>query len=228
VSQTAVVARLALRELWITFRLLLLLALYVGTGVVAALVAAPPATTLLRLAVGVAVAAVCGATVAAWSLSRERRLGRAGWLTTRSIPRRTIVTGWFITLALVSLVGLAAAGFLGWLAESSPDGRLDPVAFAAAFVAVGCAALALAALGLLLGTLFGPISGSVTAALLGAVVIGGSWLLASSVVLPFELLARVLEPIGPVSVAAQGAGGALLATAFLLTAARVAMQRVDL
>ena len=227
-SQTVVVARLALRELWITFRLLGLLALYIGSGVLAALLAAPPATTLARLGLGLAVASIAGGIVAAWSLGRERRLGRAGWLTTRSIPRSTIVAGWFTALALVTIAGLAAAGILGWLAHAPPAGGLDATAFAAALVAVAGAACALAALGLLLGALLGPPAAAAATALAGALVIGGSWLLDSHIVPPFEVVARLTEPIGPVSVAAQGAGGALLATAVLLVAARTAMERIDL
>ena len=53
-SQTGVVTRLALRELWISFRLLALLAVYVGAGAFVALLPAPMATVLVRLAIGVA------------------------------------------------------------------------------------------------------------------------------------------------------------------------------
>ena len=77
-SQLPVVTRLAVHELWISFRLLVVLAGYVGAGTVVALLPAPLPTTLLRLAVGVATAMSLGAIVAAWSLSRERALGRAG------------------------------------------------------------------------------------------------------------------------------------------------------
>ncbi len=227
-SQTGVVTRLALRELWISFRLLLLLAAYVGAGAVVALLPAAPSTVLLRLAIGIAGAMVAGAAIAGWSLSRERALGRAAWLATRSIPRGTILVGWFAALTLVSMLGIAAAGVLGWLAASAPGTRLDPLAFGLTFGAIACGALGLLALGLLVGTLLRPVAAAAVAAAAGVSLAAAAWVADPRLASPLELLAQLPQLPGPISAALQGAGAALAVAALLLLLARVAIDRVDL
>jgi ABC-type transport system involved in multi-copper enzyme maturation permease subunit len=228
VSQTGVVTRLVLRELWISFRLLFLLAAYVGAGALVALIPAPLPTVLQRLAVGVAAAMIAGASIAAWSLSRERALGRAAWLATRSVPRWTILVGWFVALALITLLGLIAVGALGWLAASTPVVRLDPLAFGATFAAIACGALGLLALGLLIGTFLRPLAAGLAAAVLSVAIVGAAWLALPRIAIPIEALALLPELARPISVAIQGAGAGLAVAAVLLLVARVAMDRVDL
>ena len=227
-SQTGAVTRLALREMWISFRLLLLLAAYVGAGAVVALLPAPPSAVLFRLAIGIAGAMVAGAAIAGWSLSRERALGRAAWLATRSIPRVTILVGWFIAFTLISVLGITAVGVLGWLAASAPGARLDPLAFGATFVAIGCGAIGLLALGLLIGTLVRPSAAVLVAALAGVALVGGPWLAVPRLAIPMEALAELPRLASPVSVALQGAGASLALAAFMLLAARMAIDRADL
>ena len=227
-SQTGAVTRLALREMWISFRLLLLLAAYVGAGAVVALLPAPPSAVLFRLAIGIAGAMVAGAAIAGWSLSRERALGRAAWLATRSIPRVTILVGWFIAFTLISVLGITAVGVLGWLAASAPGARLDPLAFGATFVAIGCGAIGLLALGLLIGTLVRPSAAVLVAALAGVALVGGPWLAVPRLAIPMEALAELPRLVSPVSVALQGAGASLALAAFMLLAARMAIDRADL
>ena len=227
-SQTGVVTWLALRELWITFRLLILLALYVGAGAAVALLPAPLSTTLLRLAIGVAAAMVAGAAIAGWSLSRERTLGRAAWLATRSIPRGTILVGWFAALTLVSIIGIAAVGVLGWLAASTPGASLDPLAFGLTFAAIACGAIGLLALGLLAGTLLRPSAAAVVAAVAGVSLAVAAWVADPRVASPLELLTQLPQLPSPISVAVQGAGAGLAVAALLLLLARVVIDRVDL
>jgi ABC-type transport system involved in multi-copper enzyme maturation permease subunit len=219
VSQTGVVTRLALRELWISFRLLALLAAYIGAGTAVALLPAPLATVLVRLAIGVAAAMVVGAAIAGWSLSRERALGRAAWLATRSIPRGTILVGWFCALALVSILGIVAVGVLGWLAASAPG---------ATFAAIACGAIGMLALGLLAGTLLRPSLAAIAAAVAGVAVGGAAWLGLPRVEIPVEALAQLSQLSNPISVAIQGAGMGLAAAGVLLLLAWVAFNRVDL
>ncbi|MEA2650430.1 MAG: hypothetical protein QOI85_151 [Chloroflexota bacterium] len=227
-SQTGVVTRLALRELWISFRLLFLLAMYVGAGAVVALLPAPLSTILVRLAIGVAAATLVGAAMAGWSLSRERALGRAAWLATRSIPRATILFGWFAALALVSIIGIVAAGLLGWLAASAPGARLDPFAFGLTFAAIACGATSLLALGLLFGALLRPSPAALVAALVGVAFVVVAWVAVPRIAMPIEALAELAQLSSPVSVAIQGAGAGLAAAGLLLFLAHVAMDRVDL
>jgi len=228
VTQTGVVTRLALRELWISFRLLALMAAYVGAGAAVALLPAPLATVLLRLAIGVAAATVVGAAIAGWSLSRERALGRAGWLATRSIPRATILVGWFSALALVSVLGIVAVGVLGWLAASAPGATLDPLAFGLTFAAIACVAVGMVALGLLAGTLLHPPLAAIVAAVAGVAVGAAAWLGLPRVETPVEALVQLSQLSNPISVAIQGAGAGLAAAGVLLLLARMAINRVDL
>lgn len=223
-----VVTWLALRELWITFRLLLLLAVYIGAGAAVALLPAPPSTTLVRLAIGVAAAMVAGAAIAGWSLSRERVLGRAAWLATRSIPRGTILAGWFAALTFVSLLGIVAVGVLGWLAASAPGASLDPLAFGLTFAAIASGAIGLLALGLLVGTLLRPSAAAVVAAAVGVALGALVWLGIPRFAIPVEALAQLTQLASPISVAIQGAGAGLAVTAVLLLLARIVIERVDL
>jgi len=228
VRQAVLVCRLALRELWISFRLLLLLAVYVAAGTVAAVVPAPLPTTLFRLAVGLAAAGVTAAVIAAWSLSRERALGRAAWLATHSIPRATILIGWFVPLAAVSVLGLLAAGSLGWLATSASSARPGALAFAATVASIATLVMALLALGLLVGALVRAPAAALVTALACALIVAVPWAAVPPVTLPIEALARLPELAAPTSLAVQGAGAGLLATAVLLIVARGALGRVDL
>lgn len=225
---TAVVSRLALRELWISFRLLLLLAAYVAAGAAVALLPAPLSTTLVRLAVGLAVAIVVGAAVAAWSLSRERELGRAAWLATHAVPRASILLGWFVPLGAVSVIGLAASGMLGWLAASASIARFGPFVFGVTVATIATLALAMLALGLVLGVLLRPFPAVVATAVICALFLAAPWLVVPTLVLPIEALARLTDLTRPVATSVQGAGAGLAASGVLLLAGRSAFERVDL
>jgi len=228
VNQTGVVAWLAVKELWISFRLLALLTAYVGVGALVALVPAPGPTALARLAVGLAVATIVGAGIAAGSLGAERALGRAGWLVTRSITRGTLLVGWFIALAGISLVGLAAAVSLGWLAASTVASPLEPGPFAIVVVGVAATSLAAVAIGLLLGSLMGPMRATVAAIAVGLVVGAAAFALLPATIVPLTALSELQALDRPVAAGVQGAGIGLAITAVALVLARVALGRVDL
>ncbi|MDQ3148686.1 MAG: hypothetical protein M3Q38_02000 [Chloroflexota bacterium] len=227
-SQTGVVVGLAVRELWISFRLLLLLTAYVAVGAASALLPASLPAILVRLAIGVSAAMIAGAAIAAWSISRDRVLGRAGWLATRSIPRGTILVGWFVALVFISVLGLVAVGLLGWLAASTASNSLDPVAFGAMFGAIACGSLALLALGLLFGAILRPLAAAVGAAAAGALIIAGAWFALPRVALPVEALVQLPRLPAPISIAVQGGGASLAFAACLVLVARAALERADL
>ena len=223
-----VVSRLALRELWIGFRLLFLLAVYVVAGAVVAVLPASAPMTLGRLALGVAAASVAGAATAAWSLSRERALGRAAWLATHAIPRATILFGWFLSLAAVSILGLLAAGLLGWLAVSASTGQPDALAFGITVLSIAPTVLALLALGLLIGASIGPRPAALATAVACAILLAVPWMFMPRIALPMEALAQLPQLASPISIAVQGAGATLAAAALLLLVARVILERIDL
>lgn len=216
-----------MRELWISFRLLLLLTGYVAVGAAAALLPASLPAILVRLAIGASAAMIVGAAIAAWSMSRDRVLGRSGWLATRSISRGTILAGWFVALVLVSVLGLAAVGLLGWLAASTASPLLDPVAFGAMFGAIACGSLALLALGLLFGAILRPQAATTAAVAASALIIAGAWF-ALPRVAPVEALVHLSRLPAPISVAVQGGGASLAFAALLVVLARAALERADL
>jgi hypothetical protein len=228
VNQTGVVAWLAVRELWISFRLLALLTAYVGVGAVVALLPGPEPSALERLAIGLAAATIVGSGIAAGSLGTERALGRAGWLVTRSITRGTLLIGWFIALAGISLVGLAAAASLGWLAASTVAAPSELGPFATVVVGVAATGLAAVAVGLLLGSLLGPRRAIVAAIILGVAVGAAAYVLLPATIVPLSALAELQALERPVAAGVQGAGVGLAVTAVALVLARLALGRADL
>jgi hypothetical protein len=224
VSATGTVTWLAVRELWISFRLLGLLAAYIGVGALVALMPAPSSTTLARLSVGLAAAIIVGAGIAADALSTERRLGRTGWLVTRSITRGTVVVGWFVALAGISLAGLVAAAVLGWLAASP----IPPVPFMAILAGVASTGLAAIAIGLLIGSVLDPMPAMLAAVAVGLVVAAVAFYVLPSGSIPLTALAGLERLERPVAAGVQGAGIGLAITAAVLVLARLALGRVDL
>ena len=227
-SQTGVVSWLAVRELWISFRLLMLLAAYVGVGALVALVPAPGSTAMTRLSIGLAAAVIVGAAIAAGALASERVLGRAGWLVTRSISRGTVLVGWFVAVGGVSLVGLVAAAALGWLAASPSVAQVQPAPFAAIVGGVAAQGLALIAIGLLLGALLAPVPASGAALVAGILVAAASYFVLPDALSPLGALAALPSLDRPVAAGVQGAGIGLATTAVALGFARVALGRADL
>ncbi|MGH2782777.1 MAG: ABC transporter permease subunit, partial [Thermoleophilaceae bacterium] len=151
--QVGVVSWLAMRELWVSYRLLVLLGAFVAAGAFVAIVPDVPAVLHERFSLGLGLAVGVAAAVAAWSIARERELGRAGWLVSRAVRRRTLLAGWFIALGATTLIGLVAAAGLGWAAVSSVSRPPDGLTFGLHTAAIGCGALAATALGLLVGAL---------------------------------------------------------------------------
>lgn len=231
-SQAGTVTWLAVRELWITFRLVILLVAFIAVGAVVALLPAPLPDVMQRLATGLGLATVVVAILAAWSLADERAHGRAGWLVTRSVSRGTLLGGWFVALTSVALAGLIAAGILGWLAASGVSLRLDPAAYAIRMGAVAATVVAAVALGLLLGSVARTRVAVLLAAVLAIACGLAAWLLPSiGPFVPgfaFVELASLTEGASTTAAAWQAAGVALLAAATLIVLARIALDRVDL
>lgn len=231
-SQATVVTRLAVRELWITFRLLALIAAFIVAGALVALLPAPLPTVMERLALGLGAATVLAGALAAWSFGDERARGRAAWLVTRSVSRGTLLGGWFAALAGPALAGTAIAGLLGWLTASAVSLRLDAGVFAAAVVGVGATALVAISLGLLIGTVQrGPLAAVLTVALgagfgvLAWLAPGAGELVPGAAMVD---LAALREGIAAPVAGLRAAGGGLVATALLLVLARLVLERAEL
>lgn len=231
-SQASTVATLATRELWMTFRLLLVLLVSVGAGAVVGLVPAPLPQTMTRLAAGLGLAIVVAAAVAAWSLSEERLSGRAAWLVTRTVGRGTYLFGWYGALVGMATAGLAVGCILGWLAIPQGSSVVGAAEYGAAAGAVAAAlALAIAA-GLLVGAFLRPRGAmifTVAACAVAALAVlllpeAAPWLPGGALV----LMARAAEPEPVLADALRAAGIGLALAAALLVVCRIAFERSDL
>ena len=228
-SQAGLVARLAWRELWITFRMLIVLAAFVGVGALVVLVPASPGTMFERAAIGLGAATIVAAAITAWSVAHERVSGRAGWLVTRSVARATYVLGWFGALVTISFVGLAAAGFLAWMSAAGGFARPDPAELVAAIAAVAAGVAAAIAFGLLAAALARPLTAAIVAGLgCLAVAAAGLSIPGAATLLPWAVLADVAAPDSLLGAAMISAGVALFSCAVLLSLARVAIERAEL
>jgi len=225
--------RMAVRELWISFRLLLLLALPIAVGLLALLFPPDSGITQPALALGLAAVATAAAGVAAAAWASERRRGTAGWLSLGAVPRASILIAWFAGLALPLLVGTAAGGLLVWLGTGvAPDPPLDALSYASLVGAAAVAALQALAIGILFGSFLRPIA---AAAL--AVVASGALLAAGLLVSPepplvptagLGLLAQATDLLRPLAEGLQALGIGLTLTGLLLGAALLIFNRVDL
>jgi hypothetical protein len=240
VSRFLTLVGLALRELWISFRLLLVVALLVGAGLPAALLshavtpdlagAPPDALGWFALALAAALALVSG--IAAATLAGERRRGAAGWMAVRAVPRASIVLAWFMAFGALVLLGLVPTALLAWLALGAavlPAGPLPLVAVTASATCIGLAAVAL---GLLSGSLLPPWPALVVATLPTAVVLlltaagqAGGWSLPAG---GLDVLARLDTAARPVAEALRAGGAALGIAAVTLVLAIASFERADL
>lgn len=228
-SQAGLVARLAWRELWITFRTLLVLVAFVGVGAFVVLLSGSPGAIFERAAIGLGAATVAVAAVTAWSVAEERISGRTGWLVTRSVSRGTYLFGWFGAMLSIGVVGVAAAGCLAWMAAASALAPPDPAELVAVLAAIAAGVAAAIALGLLTAAVAGPVVASLLAGL-GCGLVGAAALAVpgAHVLLSEALLAQVAAPGSVLDDALRAAGLALVVCALFLSFARVAVERVEL
>ncbi|MBA3689267.1 MAG: hypothetical protein H0W81_10640, partial [Chloroflexi bacterium] len=141
--------RMALHEMWISFRLIPLIGVPLVGGM---LVSAVPPELAGETAVGgasfwyavAAAVAICVASgLAALTMAHERRRGTAAWMAVRAVPRSSVLFSWFLAFAILLCLGLALGSVGAWLAaigraETSPD----PLPFAVAVAATAATALA--------------------------------------------------------------------------------------
>jgi hypothetical protein len=226
------VAWLAIRELWISYRLMLVVGAFVAAGAVVALLPAIGGAAIAnRLAIGYAVATGIAAMMSAWSLAIERRQGRVAWLVGRGVPRASIVMSWFGAIGLAALLGLVPSAALVW-AVIAPLAPALGLVYAAAILAVAASVLAAVALGQLSGAVLPPIAAAAAAFVTSGAAIAASWLVPDPPsMLPgagYVLLAQLGDTTAPIGRALAGAGAALGTAAALLVLTAASFERVDL
>ena len=243
-TATVTLARLAVLELWTSFRLLGSLAILLASGGVALgvtaitgsargplVASAPPVAAWYGIALALAVAAVAGVVAGAFASDRAR--GFSGWLVSRTAPRSSLLVAWFAVGAAVMVVGGALSGLTAWLALLA-NGLVVPEqapAFAAAIAACLAGGVVGIALGLLAGAILSP-----RWAMIGTVVLVAAWLGGAAVALPaeaapgggFVTLATFHLGRGPVADSLRSAGLTLGLAAAVLVVALAAFSWVDL
>jgi hypothetical protein len=244
VRRFGTVTGLALRELWISYRLLLAVGILILAGLPSAMLphTTPAlAPTLLEsplewFAIGLAVSLAVVGAMAAAALSLERRRGSAGWLVIRAVPRPVILLGWFAAFVLLLAVGIAPAATLVWLTVAAPASAVgDAWPFVAPVVGAWAAGAAAVAIGLLLGTLLSPwpaglLTLLVTAGVLLVAVLGAVPALsaAPSPAAGLAILGDLPNQARPVADALRASGSALVVVAVALILAIAALGRADL
>lgn len=242
-SRFLTVAGLALRELWISFRLLVALVAILLAALPTALLPPGPVdlagtswTPLQLFAVGLATAIALVAGLAAATLAAERRRGTIGWLVSRAVPRPIVLLAWFSAFALVIALGLVASAALAWVTQGvASQGPGGPAAFVAPVAATWAAGVAAVALGLLLGSRLRSMPAAVITILVAAALL----VPAAAGVLPglaappapgagLATLRDVAETARPIADSLRSAGASLTAAGVALLIGSAALGRADL
>jgi ABC-type transport system involved in multi-copper enzyme maturation permease subunit len=233
---------LAMRELWISFRLLVVVGALVLAAVPTALLPhdlgalATRPTPLEWFAMALAVAVALAAGLAAAAIAGERRRGSIGWLTTRAVPRPLVLLAWFTAFALLLILGLVPSAALAWLSLGQVTQELGGIgSFVAPMVAAWAAGTAAVALGMLLGSLLPPaVAGLLTLLLVTAALLPAAAGLAPelgqapSPGAGLAILAGLFDATRPVADSLRSGGASLVAAAALLVAGSAALARADL
>ena len=230
---------MAIREMWISFRLVGVLGLPLLGGLLAIVVPSDLAGVTavggagFWYAVGASVAIAVAAGLAARTIADERRRGTVAWMAVRAVPRSAVFLSWFIAFGLLLAAGIVLGSIGAWLAAlSHAEATPDAVPYGAAVGATVGAGLAAVALGLLIGTILPAGPATVVAVALGAVGLAAAVVMAPGA-LPSPLggigllahLDAARRPLGD----AMGSGGVALATASILLILGVAgLERCDL
>ncbi len=231
--------RMALHEMWISFRMMLLVAIPLigGLGVIAL----PPGLSGVTAVGGAGfwfAVAACGAIgiatgLAALTIAHERSRGTVAWMAVRAVPRSAVLLSWFIAFGILLVGGIILGSIGAWLtaidrAETPPD----PLPFAAAVAASASAGLACVAGGLLLGTVMRARPAMLLALGLAVPILVVAILTpGAGLPLPIAgigLLAHLDTASRPLAAALQAGGSALAMTAVLLVLASAGLERANL
>lgn len=230
---------MAVRELWISFRLILVLGLPLLGGLLAIVV--PPDLAGVTAvggagfwyAVGASVAIAMTAGLSAYTLARERRRGTLAWMAVRAVPRSAVFVSWFVALGLLLAAGIVLGSVGAWLAAlGRAEATPDAMPYAAAVGATIGAGLVAVGAGLLVGAFLPTLPALVLAVGLSAMVLAVAMGTAPGG-LPsptggISLLAHLDGATRPVGEALRSAGAALGVTAILLVLAVMGLERSDL
>ena len=238
-SRMRTLSWMAIREMWISFRLIAVLGLPLLGGLLAIVV--PPDLAGVTAvggagfwyAVGASVAIAAAAGLAAGTMANERRRGTVAWMAVRAVPRASVFMSWFVAFGLLLGIGIVLGSIGAWLAAlSHAEGTPDVVPYAAAVGATIGMGLLAVAVGLLAGTFLPARPATALAIGVGAVTLAVAVALAPGG-LPsptggIGLLSHLDSAARPLADALRSAGVALAATAILLAVGARGLERTDL
>lgn len=231
--------RMALHELWISFRLIPLIGLPVVGGMLVS--AVPPefagetavggASFWYAVAAGVAISNASG--LAALTMAHERGRGTVAWMAVRAVPRASVLFSWFLAFSILLIAGMALGAVGAWLAViGRAEAPPDALPFAAAAAATAGTALAAIGAGLLIGIVLPTVPATLLAVAVSASLVAAAFLAPlSALALPLGglgLLTHLDSAVRPVAGALQSGGAALAWAAVLLVLAAAALERSDL
>ncbi len=226
---------LDLRELWMSFRLLLVVGALVAGGLAAVLfsmLVPRVGSASVAYSVSLAVASIVAAAVAAYSVASERWNGSSAWLVVRAVSRGSLLVAWLAAFVPPVLVGLSLSALVAWVAiVTEPAFTSTAPVFVVAVAAAGVGAFVAISLGALFGILLTPRFAAWLAGLLSSAAAVATLLAPAGTPLPtggFLVLADVAAGGRPVSFALQSIGLGLVAIALLVGAAATFLQRADL
>jgi hypothetical protein len=239
VTRLGTLTGMALREMWISFRLMPVIGLPMIGGIavialpadIAGVTAIGGAGFWYAIVAGVAISVA--AAIAAGTIAQERQRGTVAWMAVRAVPRSAVLLSWFVAFGILVSAGIAIGSVGAWLAAlTRADTPPNVVPFAAAILAAGGVALAGVAVGLLIGAVLRPILAVLLAlTLCGAVLALSIALPLGGALLPAEgirLLAHLDDAARPIGDGLRSTGLALALAAALLVLAAAALERSDL
>ncbi|MDQ3879479.1 MAG: hypothetical protein M3295_00110, partial [Chloroflexota bacterium] len=180
--------KLSVRELWISYQLLLLVALLGLVGLGAPLGAvwiphlldptAPVAATTTSLfwyGIALAAAAPVVGAIAARSFAADRLRGTADRVLAAPVPRGALFGGWMFGIATAVVGGMLLSALTAWFTIGSLGAAPDATRFAGASVAAATYVFGVATLGLCCGAGLDRGRAAFTALVLAAGLAGAAW-----------------------------------------------------
>jgi ABC-2 family transporter protein len=239
VSRLPALTRMALRELFISYRMVPALGLPILAGLAASVVPAEfgglgaLAGAAHLLALGLAVALPIIGAIAAATLASERRRGTLAWMAVRAVPRSAVVIAWFAAFAVLLTAGIFLGATAAWLAAlERAETPLDPGPFTVVVASTLAIGLLVIAIGLVLGSLTEPrLAALLTIAVTGAAL---AWALFGPqvgnqlVTGALSILNGLDIAIRPIGDAVGSAGLSLACAGGLLVIAAASIERADL
>ena len=219
--------RLSVRDLWISYQLLLVISLLGVVGLAAPLAgvwlprlldptapvaALPQALTWYGISLGIA--SVVVAVVAARSMAVNRTRGTAAWLLTAPVSRASFFVGWMFGVSAAVLAGMVVSAMTAWFTFASLGAAADAARFLSAVLAATAYLVAAGTIGLVCGSAaLTRVRASIVAAVAVAALAVAAWVLPLLPWLPSAATVRfndlVIDPAG-VGIALQLFGASIV------------------